>query len=120
MYEEVYTILWSEFALHDAALVNKSDFDGFQAWLLTHNPRAIQCIQHLHLRVEDVVDRRYKLAKDYKVEDKATFQRISSQIASYPCLCNATNVFPPWYSARSTSHRQDTLQAEDHTNWKIL
>lgn len=51
LYEEVYQILWSDFALHVASL-NALHETAVLDWLETYNPRAFDRVRHLHIRWE--------------------------------------------------------------------
>lgn len=49
IYAEVYRILWSDFALHNAAWREKKE-SAVVEWLERYNPRAFESVRHLHLR----------------------------------------------------------------------
>ncbi|KAF2800339.1 hypothetical protein K505DRAFT_228919 [Melanomma pulvis-pyrius CBS 109.77] len=53
-YEEVYKILWSDFALHTAGLL-ENDESVILDWLDTYNPRAFDSVRHVHIRWEVLV-----------------------------------------------------------------
>ncbi|KAF2008177.1 hypothetical protein P154DRAFT_568997 [Amniculicola lignicola CBS 123094] len=92
LYEEVYTTLWREFSMHLAPM-NPKQHEDWVSWLQKHNPRAIQEIRHLHIRLPKIVEyRNNELDSEYRQElaQAEDLRRLKEEVGSYPSLRSVT------------------------------